>query len=316
MNQYKHDSVLVIGLSQSGKSTFSNCFINDWNNEGETTIRGPFKVGGLGRSVTEVIQEATFWFNNKNYKIIDTPGLGDSKTPDETIYKSMIGLLNMNNRIISVVLIYKYGNIINKEVRERLKLYKSIIPELKTLLKLVIVDMTVDNIENCIESSESVEKFCNRIRVDISEAVGFSINTVYYQNSRPKTSLEVKKIQDNKENILFDIQGTVDLNSSLEKPKFMMDRHENIIRRIKNKIENLENLMNRMDNESISSKGAILLSTSKSVNISTPVDVSTCLSTKTIYVNTVVLPKSFIDPMIIDCDSNEIKINAKNLNTM
>ena len=72
-NQYRN--ILLIGRTGNGKSTLANILVNK---EGE--FEEFFKEGHDGTSETKEISDKTFEIDGIKYRIIDTPGLGDTRS--------------------------------------------------------------------------------------------------------------------------------------------------------------------------------------------------------------------------------------------
>jgi hypothetical protein len=134
----KDSSLLLLGLSQNGKSLLGNYLIN-----GEASKK-PFKIGGEGISETKDITSASVKATHTNYNdkgeeigvtkynitIVDTPGVSDSENRDLINLLRIIKELKAKS-VGTVALIVNYERrFYDKSFTDNVMFYKQLFPDL------------------------------------------------------------------------------------------------------------------------------------------------------------------------------------------
>jgi len=83
-------NILSIGRTGSGKSTLANILCNNEDSfESEGEFEEFFREGEFSISQTKRVREAEFKNKGERYRIIDTPGIGDTNLTDEEILREI-----------------------------------------------------------------------------------------------------------------------------------------------------------------------------------------------------------------------------------
>ena len=149
-------NILLIGASQSGKSTLGNFLVTG-------KVLDTFPVFGIGdgtKSFTTAWNAvSTTWTYKYEYfsvglkqrqihiNIIDTPGIGDDNVDKEAenmelLYKSLKEMRDKQEELALALLVVKYPSLMSDELKANINFYKKMLPDIWNLnVYLVITNM-------------------------------------------------------------------------------------------------------------------------------------------------------------------------------
>jgi len=216
-------AIILIGVSQSGKSTFGNMLCND-NIQSRGQINEIFKTGGANKSKTKSIKCVSKVYENNNYDIIDTPGLGDSEERDIDFFQKILFKIKEGIDLSCIILVINRNILITSEQKKSLEMYKCLFGEyFNTNLIIVVTKITENDVYEFELKNKTVEDYLRGLKKTLEKELMINQNIpMYGVNALPLSDLESINCKKVRDNIFIKTTNntTISINTRMKKPLF------------------------------------------------------------------------------------------------
>jgi len=237
----KEYGVLLLGPSQSGKSSLGNMLIR----LSGSSFR--FETGGFNESVTSEIQHVVIKLKGVEYRIIDTPGLDDTSISDDVIYRKLINLIETKLNIIHIFLIMNRSYTMNKKMLENFDTYLSLFGRKIEYITLIISNMTLDFLNELAEKGYSVNQYCSHVQSLVRRHLSITIRTMPINSRSLSNNIENDWIK-NLLTLMSTINPPINSLTTIQVPKFLLpvqsQRKTELEKRIKSYKKSVDEIRN------------------------------------------------------------------------
>ena len=237
--------IVLIGTTQSGKSTLVNMLLTDDLKVG-CKINRIFETGGVGLSCTKSLSSGQINYDKFTLEVLDTPGLDDTEGRDTLFFGKIITKFKSDYQLHQIILVINMNSVISKNIKSKFLMYQQIFGELfKTNLMLVLSKFTASEEHTLKQRGISIDSYLNEVNKNYSDALGFKVK-FYPVNSEPENEVDVHRCLEIKNELSLRLRNAyyVSIASYVQKPMFLIEKSNRISSR---KIAKMKSINDKLD---------------------------------------------------------------------